>query len=242
MTQEKAGLGEQALNKMAEMALSTQMEEADKLTVQVKTDPSKLARGEVESIAIDGEGLVMQPDLRVEELELQIGRVTVKPLSAIFGKIELTQPSSGTVRIVLTENNINSALNAESFHKQLGQTLLQEGQVKIELEHIGCVLQADGRMVLNAEIVSGEPAATQHTVTAMPQADAASQGIVLKDIQYTEGKDSPLTDALLAKTTELLNLRNLEMEGMSLRIQQIDVEAGRMTLQGEAYIENFPSA
>ncbi len=241
MTQEKAGLGEQALNKMAEMALSTQMEEADKLTVQVKTDPSKLARGEVESIAIDGEGLVMQPDLRVEELEMQIGRVTVKPLSAIFGKIELTQPSSGTVRIVLTEDNVNSALNADSFHKQLGQMLLQESQVKIE-RHIECSLQADGRMALSAEIVSGEPAVTQRAAfTAITQADAANQEIVLKDIQYTESKDSPLTDALEAKITELLNLRNLEMEGMSLRIQQIDVEAGRMTLQGEAHIENFPS-
>ena len=241
MTQEKAGLGEQALNKMAEIALSTQMEEADKLTVQVKTDPSKLARGEVESIAIDGEGLVMQPDLRVEELELQIGRVTVKPLSAIFGKIELTQPSSGTVRIVLNEDNINSALNAESFHKQLGQMLLQKGQVQID-RHIGCSLQADGRMALNAKIVSGAAVTQRAAFTVMPQADAASQGIVLNDIQQTEGKDSPLTEALLAKTTELLNLRNLEMEGMSLRIQQVDVEAGRMTLQGEAYIENFPSA
>ncbi len=40
MTQEKAGLSEQALNKLAGVTLSTKLDEADRLEVQVKTDPA----------------------------------------------------------------------------------------------------------------------------------------------------------------------------------------------------------
>jgi len=46
----------------------------------------------------------------LEELK-QINRITVKPLSAIFGKIKLTQPAAGTIRIVINENNLTRAFN-----------------------------------------------------------------------------------------------------------------------------------
>jgi len=37
--------GEQALNRIAEMALASQLEEVERLEVQLKTDLSQLARG-----------------------------------------------------------------------------------------------------------------------------------------------------------------------------------------------------
>lgn len=61
MTSEKAGLGEQALNKIAEMALASQLEGVERLKVQVKTDLSKLAHGEVDLIAININGLLTLP-------------------------------------------------------------------------------------------------------------------------------------------------------------------------------------
>ena len=48
MTQQAAGLGEQALNKAAEIGLSSQLDEVENLEVKVKTDPFKLMSGELE--------------------------------------------------------------------------------------------------------------------------------------------------------------------------------------------------
>jgi len=44
------------------MALASQLEEVERLEVQLKTDLSQLAHGEVDSIAINL-GLVIQPEL-----------------------------------------------------------------------------------------------------------------------------------------------------------------------------------
>ncbi|MCF4969747.1 LmeA family phospholipid-binding protein, partial [Nostoc sp. CMAA1605] len=63
---EGSGIGEQALNKAAEIGLSSQLDEVENLDVNIKTDPLKLIQGEVESVNIAGEGLVMQKDLRME--------------------------------------------------------------------------------------------------------------------------------------------------------------------------------
>jgi hypothetical protein len=93
--QQKAGFGEQALNKLAEVALSTQLDEVEKLEVQVKTEPGKLAQGQLESITIDGDGLVMQEDLRMEKMEMQISSIAVNPMESSMGNIELTQPAEG---------------------------------------------------------------------------------------------------------------------------------------------------
>lgn len=68
-------------------------------------------------------------------------------------------------------------------------------------------------------------------------------GVLLEDIHYPKGKElSPeLTRDLMEKVSEIVNLRNFEMEGISLRIHQIEVETGKVTLQAEANVTQFPS-
>jgi hypothetical protein len=246
VTQEKAGLGEQALNKIAEMALASQLEEAERLEVHVKTDPSKLARGEVDSITIDGDGLLMQQNLGVAELQLHINRVTVKPLSALFGKIELTHPSEGTARIVINDHNLTRAFNSESFRERLHQmqVFVEDKRVAIHAQQVKCRLLADGKLAFNSELILGKTGEAQALAfTATPSIGADGQGIVLQDVHYVEGKELPpeVTAALVAQVSEVLSLRNIELEGMTLRIQQLDVAAGKLTLQAAAYIEQFPS-
>src|SRR6476620_6565295 len=107
------GLGEQALNKAAEIGLSNQLDEVENLDVDIKTDPLKLVQGQVDAVTIEGEGLVMQKDLRMEELEMQMDSVAINPLSVAFGKIELTKPTQASTRVVLTEADINRAFNSE---------------------------------------------------------------------------------------------------------------------------------
>ena len=79
----EARFGEQALNKMAEIALASQLKGVERLEVQIKTDLSKLARGEVDSITIKINKLLMPQELILEELQLHFNRVVVKPLSAM---------------------------------------------------------------------------------------------------------------------------------------------------------------
>ncbi|PSP11299.1 MAG: hypothetical protein BRC49_08150 [Cyanobacteria bacterium SW_10_48_33] len=49
-------------------------------------------------------------DLRLEEVVLQTDSIAINPLSTALGKIELTQPTNASVRLVVTEADLNLSL------------------------------------------------------------------------------------------------------------------------------------
>ena len=244
--QQERSFGEQAIDKVVEMAIASQLDESESLSVTVETQPLQLAQGEVDSLTIQGEGLVMQQDLRVAELQVEVKDISVNPLSAMFGKIELNGPALGTARAVLTESDINRAFNSEYISGKLRQLKVnRDGQtVTIDVLSVDCKLLFEGKIALNAEVWVRDTSSTEKIYfTAKPEIDAGGWAVSLAEVEYPENQEfSPdLTAALAAKASEVLNLRNFELEGMSLRIQQLNVEAGLLTVQAEAKVEQFPS-
>lgn len=241
------GLGEQALNKAAEIGLSSQLDEVENLDVDVKTDPLKLLQGEVDSVKIKGEGLVMQKDLRVEELQMQTGSVAINPLSAAFGKIELTKPTKGSTRVVLIEEDINRAFNSEYVRSQLqSQKIHVNGQLMtIVPQQVDFRLPGNSKVAISASILLRETNEThQVAFSAVPKVGANGQTVSLENVEYGDTKEiSPdLTKALIDATSEILNLSNFDLEGMTLRVKQLQVETGKLIMQAEAYVEQIPSA
>jgi hypothetical protein len=240
------GLGEQALNKAAEIGLSSQLDEVEKLDVDIKTDPLKLVQGQVDEVTIEGEGLVMQKDLRMEELKMHMSSVAINPLSVAFGKVELTKPTQASTRVVLSETDINRAFNSEYVRSQLqSQKIHINGQLMtIEPQHLDFHLLETEKVALNARIFLKEISQTQQVaLTAIPRISANGQSVSLEDVEYGDSEEvSPeLTQALVEQTSEILNLSNFDLEGMTLRVKQLKVEAGKLTLQAEAYVEQIPS-
>lgn len=243
---EQQGLGEQALNKAVEIGLSSQLDEVEELHVDIKTDPLKAIQGQVDSVTIEGEGMVMQKDLRVEEMDMQVDNVAINPLSAAFGKIELTKPAHGSAHVVLIEADINRAFNSEYVRSQLQKTQVQvNGQpMNIEPQHVDFRLPGEGKVALNATVRISETKETKQVAfTAVPRVLGNGETVTLEDVQYEEGEErSPeLTKALVDQTSEILNLSNFDLEGMSLRIKQLKVETGKLTLEAEAYVEQIPT-
>lgn len=242
-----ADIGEQALSKAAEIALSTQLDEAENLNVDIRTDAGKLIQGELESVEIEGKGLVMQKDLRAEELQVKTGNIAINPLSAAFGKIELTRPTEADAHVVLTEQDMERAFNSEYIHDKLQNLDVNvDGQpMTIDTRQVQFGLPGDGKIALNADILLKKTGETkQVSFTTMPHMSAGGERVVLEDVQYAEGQElSPeLTAALLERANELLDLRNFELEGMSLRLKGLDVQKGKLTLQAQAHIEKFPES
>ncbi|BAY37258.1 hypothetical protein NIES2111_15950 [Nostoc sp. NIES-2111] len=242
---ETPGLGEQALNKAAEIGLSSQLDEVENLDVDIKTDPLKLVQGQVDSVKIDGEGMVMQKDLRVDSMQMQVNNVAINPLSAAFGKIELTKPTVGTARVVLTESDINRAFNSEFVISKIqSQKIHINGQLKtVKPQHIDFRLPGEEQVAINADILLVEDSETHKVAfTAIPRVSANGTSVALENVTYGEEEISPeLTQALVEQTSEILNLSNFDLEGMNLRVKQLQVEIGKLTLQAEAYVEQIPS-
>jgi len=243
--EDKGDLGEQALSKAAEVAMTTQLDEVEKLDVNIRTDPFKLVQGQLDSVSIEGEGLVMKKDLRAEEVQVTTTNIAINPLSAAFGKIELTRPTEAEAQVVLTEEDLERAFNSEFIHNKLQNLEVNiEGKpTKINTGKIEFRLPGESKVALNAEIVLQATGATQKVgFTAVPRMNAG-QRIMLEDIQYAEGvEESPLTAALIESASDLLDLSNFELTGMSFRLTSLDVQTGKLTLQAQAYVEKFPEA
>ena len=237
-------LGEQALNKIAKLALSSQLENADGLEVQVKTDPEKLANGELESILIEGKGLVIETDLRLQVLEIAMKAIAVSPFKALRGKIQLTQPSKGTARIVLTESDLNCALNSPDLRAKINvlDTYVSTGKIRLTVPQKKCQLREDGTVAVEA-IVQLQPSGETKEVAFTTTPNASGGSVVLEDIQYEPGKElsEDLTQAFLDKAKKMLDLRNFEKKGLALRIHHLNVEAGKITLSAAADITEFPT-
>ena len=239
-------LGAQALNKIAQLALSSQVEDADRLEVKVDTAPEKLANGELNSLLIEGEGLIIETDLRLQVLEIAMRAIAVKPLKALTGNIELTQSTEGSARLVLTETDLNRALNSPELRAKINvlDTYLATEQVKLTVPQKKCELRADGTVAVQAVVElqpSGETKEVAFTTT--PQIAPGGRSVVLEDIQYEPGKEvsEDLTQAFLDKAGKMLDLRNFEKKGLALRLNRLNVEAGQITLLAVAEITQFPT-
>ncbi|MBW4644101.1 MAG: DUF2993 domain-containing protein [Goleter apudmare HA4340-LM2] len=242
---ESPGMGEQALNKAAEIGLSSQLDAVENLDIDIKTQPLKLVQGEVDAVTITGEGLVMQKDLRMEEMTMEMSSVAINPLSVAFGKIELTKPTTGSARVVLTAKDINRAFNCDYIRAKLqSQKIKVNGQlVTTAIENIEFHLPGNEKFAINAGVLLIETGENhQVAFSAIPRISSNRQSVYLENVEYGDDEEiSPdLTKALIAETSQILNLSNFDLSGMTLRIHSLEVEVGKLILQAEADVEQIP--
>ncbi|HEY9909272.1 MAG TPA: DUF2993 domain-containing protein [Thermosynechococcaceae cyanobacterium] len=237
-------LGEQAISKIAEVGIASQLDEVENLDVAIQTDPLKVISGAVDSVTIAGQGLVMQQDLRVEKMQLNTGSIAINPLSAALGKIELTRPTDADLQVILTEADLNRAFNSEFIQgKMQNLSISVDGQPQtVNTQQVELRLPGEGKLAIAAELHLHETGTLQKVAfTAVPTLSPNGECIQLEQVEYTENSVPEVAEALLAQAQALLDLRNFSLEGMSLRLKALDVQAGRMKFRAEAAITQFPS-
>lgn len=240
------GLSEQAFSQAAEAGFSSQLDEVEKLDVDIQTNPLKAIQGKADSVSMKGKKMV-QGDLRVEEVKMDIGNITIDAMSAAYGNIKLEKPTDATGHVVLTEQDVTRSLNSELVHNKLQNLSVQiEGKpTTIDVQKADFYLPGNGKIGVKAEVFLQKTSET-HSVafTAVPHLDPSQGTISLEDVQYSEGKDlSPeITRTLRNKISDLLGLRDFVLEGMSLRLTKLEVQKGRMTLQSQSHVESLPSS
>lgn len=239
-------VGEKTINKIAQMAFASQIKGADKLTVKVKTDPSNLAKGILESLAIDGEGLIMQKNLRMQEMKITLNTITINPWKALMGNVQLTQPSRGIAWIVLSEIDLETALNADHLNQQLQKYQIDlDGQpVRVKFTQVSCRILADGTVAVKAKIQILETGLIKSIdLIIKPCICATGQGISLESVECTQGQEfSPLLiEAILAEAEQIFNLKKFKKDGFSLDVYQLNLEEGKLNLLAAAGITHLSS-
>ena len=238
-------IGEQAISKAAEAGLKSQLDEADDLDVNVRTDPMDLVQGEVDSVSVKGEGLVMQKELRAKKLHIETNSIDIDPMKAALGDIELNSPTDARMLVVLKEEDVQRAFNSEYVKDKLQNIEIEQGEktVTANIDSIVFSLPDTDKVQLEADLeIEQEP--KKISFTAVPEVNSAGNKIDLKSVEYKEEAEynKGIAKAMIDSAEEILDLRNFELDEMSLKVRKLDVEAGKLTIEADTVIEDFPDS
>lgn len=245
MTSNSPDLGEQALSKVAEIGIANQLDEVQELNVDIRTNPGKLIQGEVDSVVISGKGMVMKQDLRMESIEVQTAKVSINPLSAIFGNVELDQPADADAQIVLTEEDLNRALASDYIAAKIQDLKLQVNDqfYTIKVQHTDIHLTNEGTMALNVNFLMQESNEVKTlSAVVIPKVREDGQRIEL-EILSVEGKGltPDLGVAILKQITTFLDLGNFDLPGMTLWLEKFDIQLEKMIIHAKTKIAQIPN-
>ena len=235
-------IGEQAISKAAEVGIESQLDDVQDLDVDVRANPMDLVGGEVESVTIDAEGMVMNKDLRAERLILQTDKIAIDSMKAALGDIELTQNTNAEAKVVLLEADIQRAFNSEYIESKLkNQKLEIDGEtLTVNANNVQFALPGD-KISLKADIDIAESGETkQIDLTAKPTLEAGGNKIAIADVEYHNKDNAAFAQALLDSTKEVLDLRNFELDEMSLKLDKLDVLKGKIIMAASAVVREFP--
>ncbi|MBW4527184.1 MAG: DUF2993 domain-containing protein [Phormidium tanganyikae FI6-MK23] len=240
-------LDDQAISKVAELGIKSQLDEVENLNVEIDIDPLKVITGALNSVSIAGMGMVMKQDLRIEQMEFSTGSVAINPLSLAFGKIELTHPTEAQAIVTLTESDINRAFSSEFVRGKMQNLEVQvNGETAIvDTQKIKFGLPGGGKILLSTEVVLQDSQERKPVAfTAVPEVSLTGQQISLENVEYVDSQElSPeFTEAMLNQARELLDLRNFELGDMSLQLKRLAALKGKLILESEAIVNQFPSS
>ncbi|PSB08489.1 DUF2993 domain-containing protein [filamentous cyanobacterium CCP2] len=237
-------LGEQALDKIAEVAISSQLDEAESVDVDIRADAIKVVQGKLDSVAVSGEGMTMKQDLRIESVKVQTSSVAIDPLKVMTGQLELTEPLNAQTRFLLTEADLNRALASDYLRtKMQGLKIKHDGQViSVNIEQATVHLQDNNQIQTDASILLTETHEQKRlsSVSALSLKDDGHQ-IALEIISAEgEGLTLEFLAALFEQLLQLLNLRNFELGGSSLQLQSLEVRSGQMFVHATTTVKQLP--
>ncbi len=235
----ESNVGEQAISKLTEEGIRAQLDSVEALTVEINTDPVKLTQGQVDRVLVEGQGLVIQNDLRTEKLTFETGAVDIAMLRLPLGEIELEHPTDAKAKVVLRPEDIEKAFNAGYVKRKLrGQKVELSGEkVTTDASNVSFTIPQPGWIAFSADVMLMEKVETCHVdFSARPELINDGFGVVLKEVELDEEKnDSPeLTRTLIEHTQTLLDLRFFELEGMELQFEQMRVESERIVIEASA--------
>lgn len=244
------------IDRSAESAICSQFEKVEQVQVRVDNTPSyQLLQGKVERVRIAGKGLLLkQLGIRIDTLELETDPIDVNLRSLPPRQLKLNQPFQAGVRLVLTQQDINKALQSP-----LVAASLRDLDINIDIKEVNkpdndseqsydfvnprVELLANNRLRFQVELQEqGNIKPLALTVESGLNVVAGRQLQLVKPVVYIdqEAVTDELVSAIANNISQKLNLGDLERNGLKARILQLNVNPQK--LEVATFIRLEPSS
>jgi LmeA-like phospholipid-binding len=237
---DRPNLGDKALSKVVEIGIAIQLDEAEIIDVDIRTNPGKLMQGKLDSVTISGKGLVMRQDLRMEAIEVNIGKVGINPISAVFGNIELIHPTDAEALIVLTETDLNRAFKSDYIQAKLRglKMMMNVQEIVVTIEQVIINLPGDNKFVITINFLLADRAEKRKlSATAVPKIQEDGNRISLEILAIEgQGLNLELVSVIVEQLTALLDMRNFNIPGLSLQLYRLEAPPGKLVIHSHAQV------
>ena len=227
------------LENVVESRLRSQLEAVDELKVRIDNAPNyQILQGKAQGIRVASRGVEPIPDLRIAVLEFETDPIDLNLLRLRQEEaVELQQPLQGGVRLVLTETDLNQALQSPRLQTYLQQRLsrLSTGLERYEVLSPRLDLLNRNRFRVQFQLQPpGKNPALTIVLESGIEVIAGSRFELLDPKGTIDGR--PLSPRLLQGITQglsdRLDLRSLE--GMTLRLLQLEIDNDQIS--GAAFV------
>lgn len=238
---------QEIVNKIAASAISSQLESASKIDVNLNSKVPNLLQGKAEAVKITGEKIVVVEDIQLEKIDLACQDLSLNLTQAILGKIAFDRPGNFQVKLIFTQTDCDRLLNSD-YVKVLLQNLsldLDSQPANFYLQQGICSFDDSGDISLTATIVLRR---SQQTKTArfkiIFRLDNDGSAIEFISGKYL-GKsalDWDETAAVMNKAGDLLYLRHFANEDLCFTLNKIRIQNRQLIIQADTQIDQLPDS
>lgn len=229
-----------AVEQVATQAIRNQFDQVETLAVRIDSTPNyQLVQGKADRIRIAGRGLYPEANIRIAALEVETDAIAISPKSLQTGQPQLEKPLNAGIRLVLTREDINRALQSPEVSDRLRNLSLDLlGSPAQRLERYDFVNPQvdflDNQRIRLQVTLQSQQTETQVTI-------AAETGIQIangRQLQLVEPiaqiNDRPLppqfVNLLVGGISERFDLSTLEQRGITARILQWQIDRDQVSL------------
>ena len=246
-------VGEQMLSAVATQSIRHLFTQCGDLDVEIRcSPPSKLLQGSIDSFKMHGNDLVIRREFQTLEMSFETDAVAVDLGAALSGQIKLRQPTQAIAHIVLTEEAINKAFEAELVKPRLQNleepalTSLSGGE-PVSFRDICLTLHPDQRVHILAKTDLPNRADIPihlHATLAIQKRKRlvfADPEVVLEGIpDDVQALSQLMTDALVEVLNSMVDLDRFNLDGITLRLNRLETSGQQLVFSGYAQVDHFP--
>lgn len=260
------------LDSLAQGGIRSQIISVEEQAVRIDNRPSyQLARGKLHQVRIASRGVRIEPGLRIAAIDLTTDPLSLKPSKLDLNNLErlresLAKPASGAIKLVLTQTDLNRALESPQVLARLQKTLnrliaRKAGSTRIDyqLSDLSVELRPANRLEvkfklsrptsINNDVTTGTSNLSKRSreldiVLKLAIKVANGKAIRLTDPQGTvNGRpmSSRLLDGFAEGVSDRLDLNSLAADGILARILQLEIDEDKLELVSFVLVETKPA-
>jgi hypothetical protein len=252
------------LDQIAQNKIRSQVISVEQQAVRIDNQPNyRAAEGKLARVRIASRGVRIKPGIRIASVDLETDPLAVKLAKLKLSNIDrlresLTAPAAGAVKVVLTEKDLNQALQSTEIQAQLQNTLNRlissragSTNISYQLADIQLKLHPKNRLQVSFKLsrptknLNLESNATPGTYqTKNPSRELAiSLELTLKVINGKKVRilnpqgtvngrpmSSRLLNGFATGISDRLNLNTLSEDGILARILQLEINEDNLQL------------